>query len=349
MITANPANRQAPGHPAPASVQAPTWQHLLRQAFSRPAELLDFLELDPADPRLAPLGADRLAGFPLRVPRGFAARMAKGDPHDPLFLQVWPGAAEALAVEGFGHDAVGDLARLKGGGIVHKYEGRVLVMTTGACGVHCRYCFRRHFPYSDALAARDHWREALALIAGDASISEVILSGGDPLSLSDDKLGEFLDGLDAIPHLRRLRVHTRQIVVLPERVDAGLLDRLARTRLSTVIVLHANHANELDASVAAACARLREQGITLLNQAVLLAGVNDEVGALQALSERLFEIGVLPYYLHLLDRVDGAAHFEVDETRARALMAALSARLPGYLLPRLARETAGAPAKQVLV
>lgn len=326
--------------------QAPAWQHALRGAFSKPADLLAYLDLDPA---LPVLDSERLADFPLRVPRGFAERMRKGDPDDPLFLQVWPRGAEALAVEGFGLDAVGDMAKLKPGGIVHKYQHRVLVMTTGACGVHCRYCFRRHFPYSEALAARDHWREALAQIAADESITEVILSGGDPLSLSDDKLGEFIDGLDRIAHVRRLRLHTRQIVVLPERVDDGLVERLANTRLDTVIVLHANHANELDAKVADACVRLRQIGVTLLNQAVLLRRVNDRVDALKALSERLFECGVLPYYLHLLDRVDGAAHFEVDEHTALGLMRELSAQLPGYLVPRLARETAGDAAKQVLV
>ncbi len=325
--------------------QAPAWQHALRDAFSRPAELLDFLGLDPA---LPVLDAERLRDFGLRVPRGFAERMRKGDPDDPLFLQVWPRGAEAYAVDGFGLDAVGDMAKLKPGGIVHKYHGRVLVMTTGACGVHCRYCFRRHFPYSEALAARDHWSEALAQIEADESIHEVILSGGDPLSLSDDKLGEFLDGLDRIAHVRRLRIHTRQIVVLPERVDDSLIERLSRTRLATVIVLHANHANELDTAVAEACARLRAIGVTLLNQAVLLRRINDDAAALRALSERLFACGVLPYYLHLLDRVAGSAHFEVDEASALALMRELSAQLPGYLVPKLARESAGEASKRVL-
>jgi EF-P beta-lysylation protein EpmB len=329
----------------PTGRQAPAWQHALREAFTRPAELLAFLELDP---ELAALDTARLRDFPLRVPRGFAGRMEKGNPADPLFLQVWPAEAEGLSVVGFGLDAVGDLQRLKSGGIVHKYHGRVLVMTTGACGVHCRYCFRRHFPYSDALAARDHWREALAQIEADPSISEVILSGGDPLSLSDDKLGEFLRGLDAIPHLRRLRLHTRQVVVLPERVDDGLLELLRATRLQTVVVLHANHARELDESVRAACGRLREAGARLLNQSVLLRRVNDSAAALCHLSERLFDCGVLPYYLHLLDRVQGSAHFEVEEARAIELMRELSAQLPGYLVPRLAREMSGAPAKTVL-
>lgn len=325
--------------------QSAAWQHALREAFTRPAELLAYLELDP---RLPALDAARLKNFPLRVPRGFAARMRKSDPQDPLFLQVWPSGAEARTAQGFGLDPVGDLTSLKNGGIVHKYQGRVLVMTTGACGVHCRYCFRRHFPYADALAARDHWREALAQIASDASITEVILSGGDPLSLSDDRLAGFVAGLDGIAHLRRLRLHTRQPVVLPERVDDGLLRLLRGTRLNTAMVLHANHANELDDCVAGACARLRRAGVSLLNQSVLLRGVNDSAAALARLSERLFECGVLPYYLHLLDRVQGSAHFEVAEPRALQLMRELSAMLPGYLIPRLARETPGASAKTVL-
>ncbi len=321
---------------------APRWQHALRDAFGRPEELLAYLQLDPALPQLA---AERLRGFPLRVPRGFAARMRKGDPEDPLFRQIWPWPAEDDSAPGYVIDAVGDLHKLRGGGLIHKYRGRVLVVATGACAVHCRYCFRRHFPYSEQLGARDHWREALAEIAGDSSLQEVILSGGDPLSLSDDKLAEFATALEQIPHVRRLRLHTRQPIVLPERIDARLLDWLDRSRLQLVMVLHANHANELDDSVAQALQPLRERRITLLNQSVLLRGVNDSVDALTQLSERLLEVGVLPYYVHLLDRVQGAAHFEVDAARATALMRELVARLPGYLIPRLVREDAGAPSK----
>jgi EF-P beta-lysylation protein EpmB len=332
MIQASPSTRQ----------HAPQWQHVLRQAFTRPADLLEFLELDPG---LPVLDFERLKDFPLRVPRGFAARMRKGDPADPLFLQVWPQRAEGLDVPGYAIDAVGDLDRLRDGGVIHKYQGRVLLVTTGACAVHCRYCFRRHFPYSDALAARDHWREALATIAAETSIEEVILSGGDPLSLSDDKLAELADGLEAIPHVRRLRLHTRQPIVLPERVDDRLLEWMARGRLHKVVVVHVNHANELDAQVGAALSRLRGLAIPLLNQSVLLKGVNDTVEALSALSRQLFDFGVLPYYLHSLDRVQGAAHFEVQGDPAMTLMRALAARLPGYLVPRLVKEDAGAPAK----
>jgi len=336
MIPSAPQNNQ------PAAPRAPAWQHELRQAFSRPQDLLEYLQLDPATPHLAPA---LLKNFPLRVPRGYAARMKKGDARDPLLLQVWPQPQEAETSPGYVIDAVGDLHRVRRDGLIHKYHGRVLLVATGACAVHCRYCFRRHFPYAEQLAAREHWAGVLAEIAADPSIEEVILSGGDPLSLSDDKLAELVAALDAIPHLKRLRVHTRQPIMLPERIDERLLAWLDSTRLQTVFVLHVNHAHELDDRVRDALAPLRQRGIVLLNQAVLLAGVNDDADALVALSERLFACGVLPYYLHLLDRVQGAAHFDLPEARAQELMRVLSSRLPGYLLPRLVREIAGQPAK----
>lgn len=323
----------------------PEWQRALADSVTRPAELLALLGLDAGLPSLA---MDRLRDFPLRVPRGFVARMRRGDPHDPLFLQVWPAAAEAATVPGFVADAVGDLARLKPGGLIHKYTGRALVIATGACAIHCRYCFRREFPYGDALAARGQWRETLATLAAEPSIEEVILSGGDPLALPDDKLAAFVEALDGIPHLRRLRLHTRLPIVLPQRVDAALLGWLSATRLRKVVVLHANHARELDDEVRAACEALRRGGATLLNQSVLLRGVNDSVEALGDLSERLLACGVLPYYLHALDRVNGSAHFEVDEAAAGDLMRGIAARLPGYLVPKLVREIAGEPAKTVL-
>lgn len=341
MIAASPEPRQTSSPPH----QAPAWQHALRAAFTRPAELLAFLELDTALPAL---DAERLRDFPLRVPRGFAARMRKGDPKDPLFLQVWPSNREAESTPGFVQDAVGDLASAVGDGVLHKYEGRALLITTGACAVHCRYCFRRHFPYSDALAARGHWQPALDRLAADPSIREAILSGGDPLSLSDERLAELFEGLARIPHLERVRIHTRQPIVLPERVDEGLLRILDALPMTKLMVLHANHANELDADVAAALGRLRDTGLTLLNQSVLLREVNDTAQALLRLHERLFSLGVLPYYLHVMDRVDGAAHFEVADDQARTLMRTLSSQAPGYLVPRLAREVPGEPAKSWL-
>jgi L-lysine 2,3-aminomutase len=324
---------------------APAWQHALRAAFTRPADLLDYLQIDPQLPALAPALA---RGFPLRVPRAYAARMRKGDARDPLFLQVWPAPDESAEVPGFGLDAVGDLQRMREGGIVHKYDGRVLVMATGACAVHCRYCFRRHFPYGEHLAAREQWREALDTIAADPGIHEVILSGGDPLSLSDDKLSAFADALDVIPHVRRLRIHTRQPIVLPERIDERLLAWLGRGRLPKIVVLHVNHPAELDRDVAAALQPLRALGVTLLNQSVLLRNINDDADTLAALSERLCECGILPYYVHLLDRVRGTAHFEVTEDKARALMRELAAQLPGYLVPRLVREEPGRTSKTAI-
>jgi len=328
--------------PGTAVLRQVSWQAALARAITNPAELLAMVGLGE---EWLPAARAAAGLFPLRVPRGFVARMRPGDPHDPLLRQVLPLAEECVAQEGFGADPVGDLAAMTVPGVLHKYQGRVLLTSTGACAVHCRYCFRRHFPYADANAAADHWRAALEYVAGDDSISEVILSGGDPLSLSDRRLAELAHGLHGIAHLRRLRLHTRLPIVLPERVDGELLDWLGATRLRTIVVVHANHANEIDSPVRAALARLKAAGVELLNQSVLLRGVNDNADALTALSEDLFEAGVLPYYLHLLDRVQGAAHFDVPDEVARSLMTELNRRLPGYLVPRLVREIPGAPGK----
>ncbi|MGI9246673.1 MAG: KamA family radical SAM protein, partial [Steroidobacteraceae bacterium] len=236
-------------------------------------------------------------------------------------------------------------------GLLHKYSGRALLVATGACAIHCRYCFRREFPYGEHNAGRDEFRPALDAIAADASIREVLLSGGDPLTLGDRRLRGLMEALGGIPHVSRVRVHTRLPVVLPDRIDDGFLAAWsAAPRLQRVMVIHANHANELrDAQdVAHALARLRGDGTVLLNQSVLLREVNDSVEALADLSEALFEHGVLPYYLHALDRVRGAAHFEVSDDSARALVADLAQRLPGYLVPRLVREVAGAGSKTML-
>lgn len=334
MITASPHSR--------LSSPAPGWRELWRDAITDAGELLQTLGLGDRDDLLPPDDA----GFALRVPRGFVARMRRGDPNDPLLLQVLPQRAEHDRVEGFTVDAVGDMASRAGHGVLHKYDGRALLIASGSCAVNCRYCFRRHFPYGEEIAAASQWREALALVRADPSIRELILSGGDPLALATHKLEELTQGLSDLPHLIRLRIHTRLPVVLPERVDDAFLAWLAALPLQKVVVLHANHANEFDASVDAACARLRAAGATLLNQSVLLRGVNDCDDALAALSERMFASGVLPYYLHQLDRVQGAAHFEVDDRRALALMDGLRARLPGYLVPRLVREVGGDASKR---
>ena len=336
MITASPAARLSP--------TAPDWRELWRDAITDAGELLEAVGLAHLGDRLPPGDA----GFALRVPRGFVARMRPGDPQDPLLLQVLPQLAELDHVPGFSADAVGDLAAREAQGVLHKYHGRALLIASGSCAVNCRYCFRRHFPYGEEIAAAGQWRQALAHLQADPSISELILSGGDPLALATSKLEELGRGLAELPHVTRLRIHTRLPVVLPERIDAPFLAWLEALPLQKVVVLHANHANEFDAGVDAACAGLRRAGATLLNQSVLLRGINDQVEALSALSERLFAAGVLPYYLHQLDRVQGAAHFEVNDVRALALVEGIRQRLPGYLVPRLVREVAGDASKRPL-
>jgi EF-P beta-lysylation protein EpmB len=274
--------------------------------------------------------------------------MKPGDASDPLLRQVLPLKAEQLPVEGFGPDPVGDRPATRVPGLVQKYAGRALLMVHGACAIHCRYCFRRHYPYADLGASNPRLRGAVDAIAADSSLTEVILSGGDPLLLDDGPLGALLRRLDAIPHLRRLRIHSRLPVVLPERVTEGLCLAVGGMRLSPVVVIHANHPQELGPDTASALGRLRGAGVTLLNQSVLLGGVNDRVDTLGELSERLFAQGVLPYYLHQLDPVQGAAHFQVPDTNALALLEGLRVHLPGYLVPRLVREVSGEAFKSPL-
>ena len=334
MITASPAARLLP--------PAADWRELWRASITDAGELLRTVQLGHLAGRLPPGDA----GFALRVPRGFAARMRPGDPDDPLLLQVLPQLAELEQAPGYVADPVGDLAAREAQGLLHKYEGRALLIASGSCAVNCRYCFRRHFPYGEEMAAAGQWRKALDHLRQDASIAELILSGGDPLSLATPKLEELSRGLAALPQVTRLRIHTRLPVVLPERIDAAFLAWFAALPLQKVVVLHANHANEFDAAVDDACRRLREAGATLLNQSVLLKNINDDADTLSELSERLFAAGVLPYYLHQLDRVQGSAHFEVDDTRARALVEAIRGRLPGYLVPKLVREVGGDASKR---
>lgn len=318
------------------------WKHALATAVRDPAELIALLDL----PReLIPAAREAAQGFSLRVPRGFVAKMRKGDPADPLLNQVLSRAEEQLETPGFVIDPVGDMKARRGPGVLQKYRGRALLVATGACAVHCRYCFRRHFPYGEENASQSDFGEALALLTANADIREVILSGGDPLMLDDERITALVQRLARIPHLERLRIHSRLPIVLPERITGDLLNALTGSRLPCVMVVHANHARELDAATSDALQAMRNTGITLLNQSVLLAGVNDDTEQLAILSEALFAAGVLPYYLHMLDPVSGAAHFAVDEPRAIALLERLRARLPGYLLPRLVREVPGAPAK----
>jgi EF-P beta-lysylation protein EpmB len=267
--------------------------------------------------------------------------MRAGDPHDPLLRQVLPLDAEGASYAGYSKDPVGDCASLVSPGLLHKYQGRVLMVATGACAVHCRYCFRRHFEYDLAPKSLDDWLPALARVERDTSIQEVILSGGDPLTLVDDSLARLTQAIAAIPHVRRLRIHTRLPIIIPERVTPALLRLLRETRLAPVVVIHANHPAELQGDAAGAVHSIVAAGIPTLNQSVLLRGVNDSANVLAELSERLIDLGVMPYYLHQLDRVAGAAHFEVPVAEGLSIMEELRRRLPGYAVPRYVREVAG--------
>jgi EF-P beta-lysylation protein EpmB len=300
------------------------------------------------DPALFPGTNAAASRFRLLVPRGYAALMEMRNPDDPLLRQVLPVGEELVERPGFLRDPVADRAASKAAGLLQKYQGRALLITTGACAIHCRYCFRRNGLGAEWSILNDRAASALKRLAASPNVDEVILSGGDPLMLDDRTLSDLIARLEALPHVKRLRVHTRVPIVLPERITPALCDILARPRLRPVLVVHANHPRELTSEVGAALARTRETGATLLNQSVLLKGVNDHSEVLAELSRSLFENGVLPYYLHLLDRVTGAAHFEVGSPAASRLMEALRARLPGYLVPRLVREEPGRDAKTVL-
>jgi len=326
--------------------QHPHWQQAFANAIRTPEALLNTLELTPTQLPAVFNGGDK---FPLRVPHSFVARMKKGDPNDPLLRQVLPLNIENDFTHGYLIDPVGDLNASEAPGVLHKYHGRALLITTAACAIHCRYCFRRHFPYQQQNAAANEWDEAIYHLEQDSSINEVILSGGDPLALSDQRLAALVDRLAKIPHLTRLRIHTRLPIVIPQRVSDSLLTLLTNTRLTPVIVIHTNHPNEIDTEVHEALKRLQTiPRITLLNQSVLLKGVNDDSETLIALSEALFASGVLPYYLHLLDKAQGTAHFDVPIERAIKLVDQIHAQLPGYLVPRLAQEEAGAKGKTLI-
>jgi len=323
----------------------PDWHLALARAIRDPDELIDILGL-PEDLREPARRAAKL--FPLLVPRSYLGRMRPGDVHDPLLAQVLPLGFEEDDVPGFDADPVGDSAARRAPGLLHKYEGRALLITTGACAVHCRYCFRRQYPYHDEPRRLNDWDEAFATIAADKSLHEVILSGGDPLMLTDSRLEELCDRIARISHVKRLRLHTRLPIVLPERITDRLIGILLESGPTPIVVVHANHPRELGGSCADALRKIVRSGITVLNQAVLLRGVNDTVDAQAGLCEVLVDLGVIPYYLHQLDRVAGAAHFEVDEEIGRHLMGELRRRLPGYAVPRYVRETAGGEYKDVL-
>ncbi len=318
------------------------WRQALSEAFTNIDDLCRYLQLQPEQ---LPISKTASENFAVRVPKSYAARIKKHDPNDPLLKQVLPTLDETKFFPDFNDNPVGDLEAIAVPGLIHKYHGRVLLIVTGHCAINCRYCFRKAFPYNDQHLGRQKLQAALVYIASNSSITEVILSGGDPLALSDLRLSEILSELDNIKHLRRIRIHTRIPIVLPERINQDLLDVFLAIDKSLVVVVHCNHSNEIDQSVINSCKTLAAQNITLLNQSVLLKGINDSVDQLCQLSETLFVAGILPYYLHLLDKVSGTQHFDVDSATAIKLIEEVKIRLPGYLVPKLVTEQAGEPAK----
>lgn len=312
-----------------------SWQQSLQNLITKPSDLLQALGL--SEDLLSP--AIRASeDFALRVPQEFLQRIKPGDIHDPLLRQVLPIGDELSSAENFVLDPLQeqDVNPIKG--LLHKYHGRVLLTVAPSCAINCRYCFRRHFPYSENNPGTKGWGEAIEYIQNDNSIHEVIYSGGDPLMVADEQLAQLTQKIETIEHVSTLRIHTRLPIVIPQRIDEKFLAWVSATRLKVVLVIHSNHAQELDDSVQQSMAKCLAAGVVVLNQSVLLRGVNDSVSALSDLSRRLFEVGVLPYYLHLLDKVKGAQHFDVSEDRAKSLIQELLAVLPGYLVPKLVQE-----------
>ncbi|MBD8162045.1 EF-P beta-lysylation protein EpmB [Erwinia persicina] len=321
------------------------WLHQLADVITDPDELLQLLALQHHPELVSGHDARRL--FALRVPRAFAARMRKGDPQDPLLLQVITSQQEFVDAPGYSTDPLDEQSSVVPG-LLHKYRNRALLLVKGGCAVNCRYCFRRHFPYSDNQGNKRNWQQALEYIRQQPELDEIIFSGGDPLMAKDHELDWLMSELEQIPHIRRLRIHTRLPVVIPKRITETLCQRLAQSRLQTLMVTHINHAQEIDDDLRLAMQSLKQAGVTLLNQSVLLRGINDNAATLATLSNALFDAGILPYYLHVLDKVQGAAHFYVDDERARVIMRELLGRVSGYMVPKLAREIGGEPSKTPL-
>ncbi len=314
------------------------WQHALSQAVSDLPTLCHLLDI-PLEDFLSRHPAEK--SFALRVPREFIARMEKNNLNDPLLLQVLPQAIEMISAENYSKDPLQEKNSNPIPGLLHKYFGRVLLTMAGGCAINCRYCFRRHFNYADNLPGKSNWKNALNYIAENKTIEEVILSGGDPLLLQDKAIAEFVLELEKISHLTRLRIHTRLPIVIPSRVTPEWIAWMKHSRFNIAVVLHSNHPNEINQEVINALKYLKTAEVILLNQSVLLKNINNNPDTLIQLSKKLFQAGVLPYYLHLLDKVDGAAHFDVSEQEAHDLMSALKTKLPGFLVPKLAQEIAG--------
>jgi len=322
----------------------PTWQKELANAVKNPQQLLEILEIEQQNDLISQLARQQ---FPMLVPLPFVKKMQKGNINDPLLKQVLPIMDEERVVSGFTTDPLAEQNNAQRG-LLHKYKSRVLLILKSGCAVNCRYCFRRHFPYADNNIHRSQWHDIIDYIQQHPDVNEVILSGGDPLMCKDKQLIELIEQLEALPQLTRLRIHTRLPVVIPSRITSTLINSLQHSRLKIIMVLHINHAQEIDDPFASAMQRCHQAGIQLLNQGVLLKGINDNVESLVALSEALFSVNILPYYLFLLDKVQGAAHFDITETRAQQLHQQMQAELPGYLVPRLSREVAGQKSKTLI-
>ncbi|MGF1757491.1 EF-P beta-lysylation protein EpmB [Photobacterium sagamiensis] len=327
-----------------ASTVEQKWLNDLANAISDPFLLLKTLKIDP-NPWEKGLAARKL--FALRVPLSFVERMEVGNPYDPLLRQVLPLEQEFDVHEGYSLDPLEEQDNAIPG-LLHKYKNRVLMIVKGGCAINCRYCFRRHFPYEDNKGSKKQWQVALDYIAGHSELNEVIFSGGDPLMAKDHELQWLINAIEQIPHIKRLRIHSRLPVIIPARITSELCHMLDNSRLQAILVTHINHANEINDELASAMAKLKQANVTLLNQGVLLRGVNDSVGALTLLSEALFAVGILPYYLHVLDKVQGAAHFMVSDQEARQLIAGLLQNVSGYLVPKLTREIGGRASKTPL-
>ncbi|OCF97303.1 EF-P beta-lysylation protein EpmB [Gilliamella apicola] len=321
------------------------WIFELANVVTDIKELYRCLNLDPEAISLPMLQARKQ--FPLRVPMAFINRMKKGDSQDPLLLQVLCDEKELINVAGFSEDPLEEQNNTIPG-LLHKYHNRALLMTKTACAINCRYCFRRHFPYHDNQGTKKNLGAALAYIASHPELDEIILSGGDPLMAKDHEMAFLITELEKIPHIKRLRIHSRLAVVIPNRITSELCRLFAKTRLQIVLVTHINHPNEIDDNVTNAIKCLKEHQVTVLNQSVLLRKVNDDADVLACLSNKLFLIGILPYYIHLLDKVQGAAHFLVDDDNAKQIMRQLAKNVSGYLVPKLAREIGGEKSKRVI-
>ncbi|WP_162063534.1 EF-P beta-lysylation protein EpmB [Vibrio taketomensis] len=320
------------------------WLKQLANGISDPEKLLEQLQIDPSPWQH---GFEARTLFAQRVPQSFVDRMEKGNPFDPLLRQVLPLSEEFAVHEGYSNDPLEEQDN-QIPGLLHKYRNRALMIVKGGCAVNCRYCFRRHFPYQDNKGSKSVWQNSLDYIAIHHELNEVILSGGDPLMAKDDELRWLIEHIAEIPHIKRLRIHSRLPVVIPARITPELLEILQSTRLQVVLVTHINHANEVNQELVGKTALLKQAGVTLLNQGVLLKGVNDSVQALVDLSEALFDADILPYYLHVLDKVQGAAHFFVSDEQAKELMAGVIQQVSGYLVPKLTREIGGRNSKTPL-